>query len=181
MIVSEMAMFRQPTQQFPSNIMATNMNPVIWVLLVLFGLLGYCVWRIWAQGLTWITVKRWLSTLALALLIISAFTGLFLYASYKRVPDEVPVKWMNILIAAAFVFGSAIKAFWQCRGRWAFWTELCVLAVAHCLILQRLHWQIGGYFWLPVIVGIPEIFVVFALLGLTLRAAPTPPSRSASH
>jgi len=76
-------------------------------------------------------------------------------------------------MTAAIVFGSVIKAFWHCRQRAAFWAELCALMVAHCLVLQRLRWTIGGYFWLPIVVGLPEIFVVFILLGVTLSDADT--------
>lgn len=150
------------------------MNPVIWVLLVLVGLLGWCIWRIWAQGVKWATAKRWILNVALALLIIGVFMGSFFYANHKAVPDEVFVKWMNILLTAAIAFGTVIKAFWQCRYRAAFWVELCALLAAHFVILQRLRWTVGGYFWLPIVVGLPEIFVIFMLLGITLRVTPTP-------
>jgi hypothetical protein len=148
-------------------------NPAIWIILVLAGLLGFSLWRIWAQGLRWVTAKRWLLNIALALLIIGVFMSSFFYANSKGVPDELVVKWMNILLTAAIAFGSVIKAFWQCRQRAAFWAELCVLMAAHCLVLQRLRWTIGGYFWLPIVVGLPEIFVVFILLGVTLSDADT--------
>ena len=101
--------------------------------------------------------------------------GSFFYADHKRVPDEVAVKWMNIVLTAVVAFGFAIKEFWQCRQRWAFWAELCALIVAHFLVLQRLNWENASYFWLPIVVGIPEMFVVFSLLGLTLRVKPTRP------
>ena len=84
---------------------------------------------------------------------------------------------MNILLTAAIAFGTVIKAFWQCRHRAAFWAELCVLLTAHFLILQRLRWTTGGYFWLPIVVGLPEIFVVFMLLSITLRVTPPPPQK----
>jgi hypothetical protein len=99
----------------------------------------------------------------------------FFYAYHKGVPDDLFVKWMNIILTAAVAFGAVIKAFWQCRQRAAFWAELCVLMAAHLLILQRLRWTTGGYFWLPIVVGLPEIFVVFILLSVTLRVTPTPP------
>jgi len=153
------------------------MNPVIWVMLILVGLLGFSLWRIWAQGLTWATAKRWLLNVALALLIIGVFMASFFYANRKGVPDELFVKWMNVLLTAAIAFGTVIKAFWQCRQRAAFWAELCVLMAAHFLILQRLRWTSGGYFWLPIVVGLPEIFVVFMLLSITLRVTPPPPQK----
>jgi hypothetical protein len=153
---------------------STIMNPVVWVIVILAGLVGFCLWRIWAQGLRWATAKRWLLTVALALLIIGVFMGSFFYANHKGLPDELFVKWMNILLTAAVAFGTVIKAFWQCRQRAAFWAELCVLMAAHFLILQRLRWTTGGYFWLPIVVGLPEIFVVFILLGVTLQVTPTP-------
>jgi hypothetical protein len=153
------------------------MNPVVWVLVILIGLLGFCLRKIWAQGLRWSTAKRWLLNVVLAPVIISIFMGSFFYANYKGLPDELFVKWMNILLTAAIAFGTVIKAFWQCRYRAAFWAELCVLVTAHFVILQRLRWTTGGYFWLPIVVGLPEIFVLVMLVGLTLRAKPTPPQK----
>jgi hypothetical protein len=154
---------------------ASLMKPVVWILLILVALLGFCFWRIWAQGVRWATAKRWLFNVALALLIIGVFMCSFFYADYRGVPHEQVVKWMNILLTAAVAFGTVIKAFWQCPRRTAFWAELCVLMVAHFLILQRLRWTTGGYFWLPIVVGLPEIFVVFVLLSVTLRVTPSPP------
>jgi hypothetical protein len=150
------------------------MNPVIWILLILVGFLGFCLWRIWTQGPRWATAKRWLLNVGLAMLIIGVFMGSFLYADHKGVPDEQVIKWMNILLTAAVAFGTVIKAFWQCRQRAAFWAELAVLMAAHLVILQRLRWTTGGYFWLPIVVGLPEIFVLFILLSITLRVAPPP-------
>ena len=60
------------------------------------------------------------------------------------------------------VFGYAVKEFWQFRERWTFWGELGVLIVAHFTILQRLHWEQASYFWLMVVVGIPEMIVAIA-------------------
>jgi len=151
------------------------MNPAVWLLVILVGLLGFCLGRIWAQGVRWSTAKRWLLNVALALLTIGIFMGSFFYANYKGLPDELFVKWMSILLTAAIAFGTAIKAFWPCRHRAVFWPELCVLVTAHFVILQRLRWTAGGYFWLPIVVGLPEIFVVVMLLSMTLRTKPTPP------
>jgi hypothetical protein len=159
---------------------STIMSALVWLMLFVLGLLGFCAWRIWAQGLTWATARRWLLYVPLALLIIGVFMGFFFYADYKRIPDVLAMKWMNILLTAAFVFGSVIKGFWHCRQMWAFWAELCALVAAHFLISQHLHWEKGGYFWLPVVIGIPEIFVVFFLLGLTLRVRPMRPEKSSS-
>jgi len=153
------------------------MNPVVWILLILVGLLGFCLWRIWAQGATWATAKRWLLNVGLALLIIGVFMGSFIYANHKGVPDEQVVKLMNILLTAAVAFGTVIKAFWHCRQKTAFWAELAVLMAAHFVILERLRWTTGGYFWLPIVVGLPEIFFFFFLLSVTLRVMPTTPQK----
>jgi hypothetical protein len=153
------------------------MDPVVWILLILVGLLGFCLWRIWAQGANVATAKRWLLNVGLALLIIGVFMGSFIYANHKGLPDEPVVKLMNILFTAAVAFGTVIKAFWHCRYRTAFWAELAVLMAAHFVILQRLRWTTGGYFWLPIVVGLPEIFVLFILLSITLRVTPTTPQK----
>jgi cytochrome bd-type quinol oxidase subunit 2 len=152
----------------------TYMNPVLWVLAILVGLLGLCFWRIRAHGISWATAKRWLLNVALALLVISVFMGLFFYANYKGAPEELFVKWMEIFLTAAIAFGTVIKAFWQCRQRPAFWAELCFFIAAHFLVLERLRWTTGGYFWLPIVIGLPEILVLFILLSLTLRVTPPP-------
>src|SRR5579862_2062362 len=150
------------------------MNPAVWLLLILVGLLGWCIWRIRAQGLKWTTAKRWMLNIAFALLVIGVFMGSFFYANSREISDLLVVKWMSILLTAAVAFGTVIRAFWQCRRRAAFWAELCLLLAIHFLILQRLRWTSGGYFWLPMVVGLPEIFVVFILLSVTLRVTPTP-------
>jgi hypothetical protein len=41
-----------------------------------------------------------------------------------------------------------------------------MLTVGHFALLSRLHWQQAGYFWLPVVVGIPELALVIFVLGL---------------
>lgn len=150
------------------------MNPAVWILVILFGLIGWCLWRIWAQGLSWATAKRWALNVVFGLFMIGVFMGSFFYAYHKGVPDELFVKWMNILLTAGVTFGTVIKAFWQCRRMPSFWAALCVLMVAHFFILQGLHWTTAGYFWLPIVVGPPEIFFLIMLLGITLRVRPTP-------
>ena len=91
------------------------MNAVVWVLVILIGLLGFCLRKIWAQGLKWSTAKRWLLNVVLALAIISIFMGSFFYANYKGLLTNCSSKWMNILLTAAIAFGTVIRAFWQCR------------------------------------------------------------------
>ena len=98
--------------------------------------------------------------------MIGAFGGFFVYAEYRGISDELSVKWRNVFLTALFVFGYAIEKFWKCRQKWSFWAELSVLVVAHFVILQRLQWQKANYFWLIIVVGLPEMFVVFFLLGL---------------
>ena len=111
-----------------------------------------------------------------ALLIIGAFGACFFYAVSKGIDDELFVKWMNIILTAAFVFGYAVKDFWRFRKRWAFWLELGLLVVVHFMVLQRLHWEKASYFWLMVVIGIPEMFVVFFLIGLMFNPRVGPPS-----
>jgi hypothetical protein len=47
---------------------------------------------------------------------------------------------------------------------------LGILFLGHVLVLSRFHWQGPGYFWLPLIVGTPELALVIFPLGLTLDA-----------
>ncbi len=152
------------------------MDFLIGLLVFFIALLGFCVWRIRAQGLSLATAKRWLLNIFAALLVIGVFGACFFYAMSKGIGDELVVKWMNIILTAALVFGYAVKEFWRFRKKWAFWSELGVLLVAHFVVLQRLHWKMASYFWLMVVIGIPEMFVVFVLIGLMFDPKAGPPS-----
>jgi hypothetical protein len=152
------------------------MNFLIGLLVFFLALLGFCVWRIRAQGLSLATAKRWLLNILMALLMIGFFGACFFYAMSAGIGDELFIKWMNIILTAGVVFGYAVKEFWRFRKRWAFWVELGVLLVAHFIVLQRLHWQTASYFWLMIVVGIPEIFAVFVLMGLKFGPSAGPPS-----
>lgn len=109
---------------------------------------------------------EWLLYVLGAALLIIAFVSCYLYSEHKGIDEYMTVKWMNILITAAIVFGSAAKKFWRLRTKWTFWAALSVLTVGHFALLSRLHWQQAGYFWLPVVVGIPELAFVIFVLGL---------------
>src|SRR6266478_2601767 len=89
------------------------MDFLIGLLVFFLGLVGFCVWRIRRQGFTWATAKRWSLYVLIALLMIGAFMACFFYATSKGIGDELLVKWMNIFLTAAFVFGYAVKEFWQ--------------------------------------------------------------------
>lgn len=109
-------------------------------------------------------LKEWLLYVLGAALLIITFVAFFLYGKHNGLDEYKTVKWMNILITAAIVFGYAAKRFWLWRRKWTFWAALCVLAIGHFALLPRLHWQQAGYFWLPVVVGLPElVLVVFVL------------------
>ena len=101
---------------------------------------------------------------------------LLLDAASKGIDEHTTVKWMNIILTAVFVFGFAVKNFWRFRKRRAFWVELGALLVVHFVILQRLQWQKANYFWLMIVFGIPEMFVVFFLISLMFNPKVGPPS-----
>jgi hypothetical protein len=111
-------------------------------------------------------LREWLLYVLGAAFVIIAFVGSYLYGKHKGIDEYTTLKWMNILITAAIVFGSAAKKFWRLRPKWTFWAALCVLCVGHFALLSRLHWQQAGYFWLPVVVGVPELALVIFVLGL---------------
>jgi hypothetical protein len=142
------------------------MGFLVGLLVFFLALIGFCVWRISSQGFSLATAKRWLLYIFTALLIIGCFWTCYFYAMSRGFGDDLFVKWMNIVLTAAFVFGNAVKKFWQFRRRWAFWAEIGVLIVAHFAVLQRLHWETASYFWLIVVIGLPELAVVFYLFGL---------------
>jgi hypothetical protein len=117
----------------------------------------------------WVVFKRWLLYIPIALLLIAVMEGGFAYATHIGIEDILAVKLMSILLTALFVFGYAIKHFWKYHQRVFLWVELGVLLIAHFAILQRLNWREANYPWLIVVVGIPEMFVVFVLLSVALR------------
>jgi hypothetical protein len=149
------------------------MDIMVGFMVVIFGLVGLCVWRIRRQGFSGATGKRWLLYIFTALLMIGVFGVCYFYAMSEGIGDEQFVKWMNIILTAAFVFGYTLKKFWQLRTRWTFWVELGALLVANFIVMQRLHWETASYFWLIVVIGIPEMFLVFFLMYTMF---PTPES-----
>jgi hypothetical protein len=152
------------------------MDPVlIFILALMVGLLVYFIWRMVTGRSSQTSTKDWLLYFLLAPLMIAAFFGGSYYVDKKGIPDEILFKWVNIFITAVFVFGSSVKHFWPHRKRWTFWAELSALILVHFIVLQRLQWQKENYWWLAVVVGIPELFFVFFLLGLMFgrKARPT--------
>ncbi len=113
--------------------------------------------------------RDWLLSLLIAPLMIAAFAGSYFYAASKGIEEHAIVKWMNIFLAAVFVFGYALKKFWDFRRKWTFWAGLGVLIVGHFALLSRLRWEQASYFRLIVVVGLPELVLVFFLLGLTFK------------
>jgi hypothetical protein len=55
--------------------------------------------------------RDWLLSLLIAPLMIVAFAGSYFYAASRGIQEHIIVKWMNILLAAIFVFGYAVKKF----------------------------------------------------------------------
>src|SRR5208282_1329488 len=139
---------------------------LVFILVLMVAFLVYFIRRMVTGRSSQTSTKDWLLYFLIAPLMIAAFLGFFFYADSKGIAEEVRLKWMNIFITAAFVFGYTVKKFWQYRRRWTFWAELGVLVVAHFLALQRLHWEKPSYFWLTLVVGIPEMVVVFFLVSL---------------
>src|ERR1700739_393046 len=114
-------------------------------------------------------LREWLLYVLSAALMIFALVGCHLYAKHKGLAEYTVLKWLNIIITAALVFGSAIKRFCPLRENPRFWAVLGILFLAHFLVLSRLHWQGPGYFWLPLVVGAPELALVIFFLGATLE------------
>ena len=86
-----------------------HMSVLIGFLVLFLVLLGFCAWRIRAQGLSWATAKRWLVYIPTALLLIGVSSGFYVYADYRGILDLLAVKWMNIVTTALFVFGVTVK------------------------------------------------------------------------
>ena len=142
------------------------MDLLVGLLVFFLALIGFCVWRISSQGFSLATAKRWLLYIFTALLIIGGFGTCYFYAMSRGIGDALFVKWMNIVVTAVFVFGFAVKKFWQFRKSWRFWVAIGVLVFVHFVTLQRLHWETAGYFWLTIVIGLPELGATFFLVGL---------------
>jgi hypothetical protein len=115
-------------------------------------------------------LREWILYVLGAALLIITFVSFYLYAKHKGIDEYKTTKWINILITANIVFGSAAKIFWRLRTKWTFWAALCMLTVGHFALLSRLHWPQAGYFWLPVVVGIPELALVIFVLAIAFDA-----------
>jgi hypothetical protein len=48
---------------------------------------------------------------------VIAFADSLLYAKHKGIDEHTILKWINILIATAIVFGPAAKRFWRLRTK----------------------------------------------------------------
>lgn len=136
------------------------------ILLIFLGCILYLAYRFkWAPE-----ARTRISELAqyvlIALVLIIGFVGTLLFLDSRGVPDKISLKWVNIILTAVFVFGYAVKRYWKFRSRWTLWAELALLSIAHFVLLARLSWTEGGYAWLLVVVGLPEIAVIFFLLDL---------------
>jgi hypothetical protein len=115
---------------------------VVAAFFVLIGILLILLGRNLITGRpAWTHAGKWLVYPLIATLMIVAFGASYFYAASKGINDHAIIKWANILFAAAFVFGNAVKKFWHFRKRWTFWAELGVLVVGHFALLSRLHWQ----------------------------------------
>ncbi len=144
----------------------------VFILVLMVAFLLYFIRRMVTGRSSQTSTKDWLLYFLIAPLMIAAFLGVFFYADSIGIHEEVSVKWMNISITAAFVFGYSAKEFWQYCRRWTFWVELGVLVVAHFALLGRLEWEKANYFWLPIVIGVPEAVVVYFLLGLMFEPDP---------
>ena len=113
--------------------------------------------------------RDWLLSLLIAPFMIAALAGLYFCAASRGIDEHTVIKWMNILFAAVFVFGNAVRKFWCVRNKWIFWAVLSVLSVGHFALLSRLRWEEANYFWLIVVVGLPELAFVFFLLSLVFK------------
>jgi len=150
---------------------------LVFILAMMVAFLIYFIRKMVTGRSSETTTKDWLLYFLIAPLMIAAFLGSFFYADSKGIDEEVTVKWMNIFITAVFVFGYAAKKFWQYHRRWTFWVELGLLVVAHFIALQKLHWQKASYFWLMVVVGLPEMAAVFFLMSLMFGPTTIPQSQ----
>jgi len=98
--------------------------------------------------------------------------GFFFYADHLGVSDDITVKWFNAVVTAIFVCGLTVKKFWQYRRAWKLWTGLSGLVVAHFIFVQTLGWQKPNYFWMLVVIGLPEMFIAAILLTVLLKVNP---------
>jgi hypothetical protein len=120
----------------------------------------------------WTDMRQWLAYPLIGILIILPVEGFYFFTARRGVSQHEAAKWLNIVFAAVFVFGYAIKSYWPFRKRWTFWLVLSVLAAAHVAALSRFPWQRTGMLFLIYVIGMPELAFVGFLLGLIFLRKP---------
>jgi hypothetical protein len=145
--------------------------------------LGLAIRNLVTRRPFWTGMRQWLAYPLMGILIILPIEGFYFFTARRGVNQHEAAKWLNILIAAVFVFGYAIKSYWLFRKRWTFWLVLSVLAATHVVVLSRFPWQRTGTFFLISVIGLPELALVGFLLGLIFLRKPlgseqSSPSRS---
>ena len=111
-------------------------------------------------------------TILIALIAIAVFLGYFFYVGHIGVSDEFAVKWSSASLTAALVFGLTLKKVWPYRRKWELWVSLGALVTAHFILVQHLHWEKPNYFLMPIVIGLPEMFIAAILLNVVLNTGP---------
>jgi hypothetical protein len=142
----------------------------VFALILIF--LGLAIRNLVTRRPFWTGMRQWLAYPLIGILIILPLEGFYFFSARRGVNEHEAAKWSNIVIAAVFVFGYAIRGHWSSRKRWAFWVVLSVLAAIHFIVLSRFPWQQTRTFFLTFVVGLPELALVGFLLGLVCPRTP---------
>jgi hypothetical protein len=110
--------------------------PELLALLVpLFAMMGWCVYRFVRRGASLVTLRDWLAYLAIALLIVVVIV----VAAYKNVRPEAWMQWITPIATAGFAFGIPAKHYWRdVRNPRFLWTLIALLVAHFCILLLRL-------------------------------------------
>jgi hypothetical protein len=100
------------------------------LLLPLFAMIGWCLYRVVRRGASARTIRDWLIYAVIGLLIVVVGIGL---AVRRDFDPDVLMRWVTPTITAAFVFGFPARNYWSHAHRSTFWVTLGALVLLHFL------------------------------------------------
>ncbi len=149
------------------------MSPVLFALLVaLLAMIGWCVRRVSRRGVSAAAVRDWSIYCVVGFLIVVGTVQL----ARADINTSILMGWVAPVITAGFVFGFPARTYWPYARRSTFWATLSAAALLHFLLFLILlppAWR--GNPLLVVVLGLPEMFIMYIALILILGQPPRSP------
>ncbi|MGA6980627.1 MAG: hypothetical protein WCC95_02885 [Candidatus Sulfotelmatobacter sp.] len=149
------------------------MDPALLAVLVaLVAMIGWSVYRVSRRGVSAAVIRDWSIYAVVGFLIV---VGICLSAGAK-INASILTAWVTPIVTAGFVFGFPARTYWPYARRATFWATLFPPVLLHFLfflIILPPAWR--GNPLLVVIIGLPEMFMMYVALILVLGRPPRPP------